>query len=417
MRHLLKSLEAVVGYYADHNESRKGPYLLGLIFLAISTVAISLSRTTGIFFVGRLIQGASSASVHAVGMAILADTVGDAGAGAAMGFITMMMALGAVFGPMVGGLLYHNFGYFAVFFSAYGLVAVDVALRLLMVERNARNQRTDITGDTQSYGTFVEDSIPESCFPVLDGHGQQHDEHHPKSPPSPSSLHISFDSTKPSQLDGQIAKRHPMLELLATPRMLAAILGDFMQSLVLTGLETILPLRIKIVFHYNSQNVAFVFLVLAIPYMAGPYIGKLGDIYGPKAIVSAGFAILMPLVILLRLIDHFEAGQVALLCVLLFAIGIALNMILAPVWSDTIYLVNEKATKDPGIFGNKGAYAQAFGLMNMAYAIGSVIGPLLGGWLMEKVGWSWITLGAGILSGICVIPCIMYTGGRLPRNA
>ena len=285
-----------------------------------------------------------------------------------------------------------------------------------MVERKASIQSTGITGDAQSYGTFAEDRASEGSPPTIDDVGEQHDVHHTKFSPRPPSMHRPSDVSKNGQWNGRKKSRHPMSELLATPRMLTAILGDFMQSLILTGLEAILPLRIKTVFHYNSQDVAFVFLILAIPYAAGPITGKLGDVYGPKAIVSSGFAALMPLVILLRLVDHHEVGQVALLCVLLLAIGIALNMVLTPVWSDTIYLVDEKSKQDPGIFGERGAYAQAFGLMNMAYAIGSVLGPLLGGWLMEEVGWNRITLGAGVLSGICVIPCVIYTGGQLPKK-
>ena len=350
-------------------------------------------------------------------MAILADTVGDTGIGAAMGFVTMMIALGSVVGPMVGGFLYHHFGYLAVFLSAYILVVVDFILRLLMIERNAGTQSTNISGDTQSYGTFVGDRASVGRSPAIDSVGEQHDEHHTLLDPNPPSMHDPSEISEDAQSKRQETKRHPMLELLVTPRMLAATLGDFMQSLILTGLETILPLRIKTVFDYNSQNVAFVFLMLAVPSAAGPLTGKLGDIYGPKVIVSGGFAALMPLVISLRLVDHHEIEQVALLCVLLLAIGTALNMVLAPVWSDTMYLVDEMSREKPGIFGNKGAYAQAFGLMNMAYAIGSVLGPLLGGWLINEVGWNSITLGAGILSGICVIPCVLYTGGKLPQKA
>ena len=348
-------------------------------------------------------------------MAFLADTIGDAGAGAVTGFITMMMSLGAVFGPMVGGLLYHHFGYNAVFVSAYVLVVVDFLFRLLMIERVDGIDTGDIADDTQSYGTFADS--PRSCSPLRDKLSEPCGENLPTLSARRPSIDQSPENNSLSQMKEQKSIRHPMLELLGTPRMLAAILGDFMQSLILTGLETILPLRIKTVFQYNSQNVAFVFLVLAIPYMAGPLIGKLGDVYGPKAVVSIGFLALMPLVILLRLIDHFAIGQVALLCVLLLGIGTALNMVLAPVWSDTIYLVDQKTKDCPGIFGEKGAYAQAFALMNMAYAIGSVMGPLLGGWLMEQVGWSWVTLGAGVLSGLCVVPCIMYTGGKLPAKA
>ena len=66
-------------------------------------------------------QGASSAIVHTVGLAILADTVGQAGVGPAMGFIGMSIALGVLFGPVVGGVLYHSYGYHAVFISAYAV--------------------------------------------------------------------------------------------------------------------------------------------------------------------------------------------------------------------------------------------------------------------------------------------------------
>ena len=80
-----------------------------------------MGRTKTVLVVGRLIQGASSASVHAVGMAILADTVGQAGVGPAMGFSGMCIALGVLVGPVVGGTLYHNYGYLAVFVSAYAV--------------------------------------------------------------------------------------------------------------------------------------------------------------------------------------------------------------------------------------------------------------------------------------------------------
>ena len=72
-------------------------------------------------FIGRLVQGASSAIVHTVGMAILADTVGQEGVGPAMGLVGMSIALGVLIGPVVGGVLYHSYGYLAVFISAYAV--------------------------------------------------------------------------------------------------------------------------------------------------------------------------------------------------------------------------------------------------------------------------------------------------------
>ena len=77
---------------------------------------------------GRLVQGASSAIVHTVGIAILADTVGQTGVGPAMGFIAMSIALGVLIGPVVGGVLYHNYGYLAVFISGYAVRIVSMSV-------------------------------------------------------------------------------------------------------------------------------------------------------------------------------------------------------------------------------------------------------------------------------------------------
>ena len=80
-----------------------------------------MGRSKSVLFVGRLVQGASSASVHTVGMAILADTAGQAGVGPAMGFTGMSIALGVLIGPVIGGVLYHKYGYLAVFVSGYAV--------------------------------------------------------------------------------------------------------------------------------------------------------------------------------------------------------------------------------------------------------------------------------------------------------
>ena len=63
--------------------------------------------------------------MHTVGMAILADTAGQAGVGPAMGFTGMSIALGVLIGPVIGGVLYHKFGYLAVFVSGYAVCGLS----------------------------------------------------------------------------------------------------------------------------------------------------------------------------------------------------------------------------------------------------------------------------------------------------
>ena len=86
--------------------------------------------------------------------------------------------------------------------------------------------------------------------------------------------------------------------------MLAAILGDFMQSLIPTSLQSTLPLRDKTLFHYNSLQVALVILALCLTSFAGPAVGHLRDRVGAKICVCLGFLCTAPLIVLLRLVDH-----------------------------------------------------------------------------------------------------------------
>ena len=356
-------------------------------------------------------------------MAILADTVGQAGMGPAMGFVGMSIALGVVLGPMLGGILYHRMGYFAVFGSAYALVGLDFVFRIFMitakdkaplkrlVEANHRDYGAISGIDSVSHTPTSHDSFTGTTGSDSSSSLCSH------------STSSSLDST--DSLDFLVApgnnlytqkfsntQRHPIIVLSSTPRMLAALLGDFSQSMVLTGLESILPLKIKTMFHYNSMQVALIFLALSFGSFAGPATGRLSDRIGAKITVCFGFGTAAPLLILLRLVDHDSKGMVALLCCLTFLLGISLNMILTPSWSDASYTVDDIMENEPGIFGTKGAYAQAFGLMNVAYATGSLIGPLLGGFLVENVGWNDLTLGTGIFCALCVVPCLFATGGR-----
>lgn len=371
----------------------------------------SIGKSTVVLVIGRIVQGASSASVHAVGMAILADTVGEAGIGPVLGFVSMSIALGTVFGPMVGGFLYHKLGYLAVFVSAYALIALDFLLRILMIEKKNGTADCDpIKPNGSTYGTLPEIEV-ESTGVIEASPRISRSFTGCLTPPRKDTMPFLDDDSLE-----QKNRRHPLSELLSSPRMLAALLGDFMNSTILTGLESILPLRIKLIFSYNSKDVALIFLILSLPSLAAPAVGHLSDKYGAKIMVSLGFVTVTPLIILLRQITHNDSEQVVLLCILLLFIGIALNMILTPVFSEAMYLVDEKEAALPGVFGTRGAYAQAFGLMNMAYAAGSLVGPLVGGLLVRRVGWNVLTLGTGVVCAVCVVPCLYATGGRRVKD-
>jgi MFS family permease len=85
--------------------------------------------------VARLLQGVSSAIVWTVGIAVLADTMPTEQLGVAMGTVGSVISLAMVSAPILGGAIFHNFGFEAVFWVLGAMLLVDVILRLMMIER------------------------------------------------------------------------------------------------------------------------------------------------------------------------------------------------------------------------------------------------------------------------------------------
>ncbi|KAI4279550.1 MAG: hypothetical protein LQ337_000135 [Flavoplaca oasis] len=407
----------VTGYWADHDGSKRIAFLGGLMILAVSMLAFLIGHSMIIFVVARLVQGASTASVNSIGTAIYADAFTDQGLGLAMGVLDLSMTLGLVSGPVIGGLIYHYYGYRAVFTSAFVLIALDLALRFLVLERareayldpqsneqeepglkdpqditylpSANVNETSTLGSSQAlYGTMTKDSDS-----VLDATSSAHRSGNGTADTAPKEL----SDTQP------LSRRSSTIELLLTPRLQMCLLGDFMVNVITTGLESVLPLQLKILFGYNSKEVALVLLMLVIPSFGGPLVGYIAGRYGPRPMISVGFAGLSPLLMLLRVTGQAEFEQVKLVRCLLLMIGVCLNAVLTPVFVEVSHLVEERASKlqDCNVACNK-VYAQAYALLAIACACGSLCGPLVGG-LKEYVGWTCVTLGAGLICLFCAI--------------
>lgn len=71
---------------------------------------------------------------------------------------------------------------------------------------------------------------------------------------------------------------------------------------------------------------------------------------------------------------------------MLICAGIFLTLIISPLAADLSFAVDQMELEDPGCFGEKGAYAQAYALFNCSMAAASVVGPLLVGSIQARYG-------------------------------
>lgn len=210
------------------------------------------------------------------------------------------------------------------------------------------------------------------------------------------------------------ANHEQVIRLCASRRLLSALFACLVQSTLLTSFDATLPLFVKDTFEWDSIGAGLIFLPLVVVSFFGPVIGYISDKSGPRWLATAGFILACPCIILLRLVDHNSMGQKVLLCALLALIGVTLTLILTPILAEMTYAVDEKEKRSPpGVFGKHGAYAQAYSLLNMAWAAGCFCGPLLAGLVNEAHGWATANLILGCVSLFAALPTVIFTGGNI----
>lgn len=226
----------IVGIYADHTSSRKWPLLLGLFALAGATVLLAFGNSIGLFVLGRVLQGLSAAVVWSVGCALLVDTMGSK-VGVAMGYVSISMSIALLLAPVIGGVVYNHAGYYAVYYVAFGFVGLDIVLRLTLIEKKiARQWNREPENESSEVEVEVEVEKTSSTNSPNDGPPG-------KSPGIANEEVLAMESaTDVGRRDEHASiltanqgkhKGRPVIALLKSPRLLAALYGILVESGIL----------------------------------------------------------------------------------------------------------------------------------------------------------------------------------------
>jgi MFS family permease len=331
-----------------------------------------------------------------VGLALLADTVPQNQLAQATGWISLGMSLGILVSPLLGGIVYEHAGYNAVFGMAYALIGLDIVLRLLLVEKKVAAR----WGPEVSIEGPVSDT---STSKTLDPE---------KSTPA-SADQPEVDATEYRQRRRD--RLPPVLSLLYSRRLWAALLASLLQAALLTSFDSVLTIHAANVFGWTSTGAGLLFLPIVIPGFLAPLFGWLSDKFGGRYFASVGFLCACPPLVCLRFVDENSMKDKVLLCALLAVIGLFLALTFPPIMAEISSVVEAKeksmlARGHPG-FGSGGAYAQAYALFNVAFAGGCMVGPLLAGFIVEDRGWGTMAWVLGLISAIAAVPTCLWLGG------
>lgn len=324
---------AIFGWLADRTSSRRGPLLLGLILNAGATSLLCFATNVYSLLLSRALQGLSAAIVYTVGFALLSDTIGPENLGEWMGYIILSVNVGMTMAPTVGGVMYDNAGYYSLFIVVFSLIALDILMRLVMVEKKLAVRWIEEDASTSNN--------PSTRYGTLDS-GPNESVSQPENVASQSATLSSSESAERSNTAGtdpsasliktenlcneagSCSPSYPLLlVLLSSARVWADLYGAFVAVTLLVSFDSALPLFAERTFDWGSTGGGLLFFTITLPILGAPLAGKFTDRYQTCWLSTTGFVLVGGFTTLLQLVTYDSTNQVILLCSLLTLNGMA----------------------------------------------------------------------------------------------
>ena len=382
------------GYIGDKFPSRRTPFILGLILVFLSTLLFALATDLWTLLTARILEGLSTAIVHTVGYTLLTEVVGVEHLGKATGYTSMALSCGLLLGPVLGGVLYEYCGYFQVYLPAFGLIAMEIILRLMIIEKEKKPLSTT---SHPSSPTKAKQKGPLIHEIRSDPASHPRESDHLLQPPATTQSVNAYKA------------------LLTSPRFLMALTALLILNSIANGFDSTLVPYIQDAFHMPATQAAALFLALAVPMLLAPISGWLTDRYGARLPILSGLLLAIPSQILLSLISKGATIPFLKLAVLLAFMGLTLALTMGPLGVEANLVAHQIEKETPGGFGPHGILARAIGLMNTVVAAGGFAGPLYAGFVRVSAGWKVLELlNAGLCAGILVF--FLLSSGGLKRK-
>lgn len=156
-------------------------------------------------------------------------------------------------------------------------------------------------------------------------------------------------------------------------------------------LESTLPLHLDAALGMGASEIGVLFAAAALTHtLTSPLMGRLSDRFGRLRILRIGFvlaALLLPLPAFLETKAAVAASMAAL--------GVTASFVLSPVSPGLADAVEAMGTR---------SFGSVFSLVNVAYSVGMMGGPLVGSALVEAAGIRGALVATGALFALYVVP-------------
>src|SRR5438105_1838915 len=261
---------------------RKNVFLAGMILFGGGSGLLTLMPTFESMFVARVIEGVGAACISANGGVLAVSVFPWNQRGQVLGIIGTAVALGLKFGPVMGGLLYDNFGWRSAFLInvAIGITFVIIGANVVPASRRGPGRTFDVWGAL----LFV---IAMGCLLVIINQAPTWGWS------SPQTLILSGGVVVFGSAFFWVSRhvKDPTIDLslYKSRNFTVAVAAAFISFLALTPINHLLPFYMEHVqgLHVSETGLVFITTTIAIA-VTQPFSGRWADRIGSRPVASLG---------------------------------------------------------------------------------------------------------------------------------
>ncbi|KAI0358937.1 MFS general substrate transporter [Trametes cingulata] len=405
-----------IAFLSEMYRNRKIPLLLGQAALIGSQVLLMEAPAFWVMVLARIAQGISACVIWVVGLALICDTVPEKIVGKQLGLAMMGMSLGFLIGPPVSGALDERFGFRGPFIFGIIVTAIEFIGRLLIIERKEAIRydasfttlvsRRSNSSPTLAYGTTAAEEKKEQPTNVSAGEAREEG-----AEPAETGTRVPSRAATATEAHDQERDQDPvhlsiprlLLKLARSPRALSATWLTLSFGIMLTSLEPVLPLYLQSTFGLDVSKIGLIYIVAVVPsFVSSPLSGWYADRGGATTSTIVCLLGSLPFWFLIFIRVNLAYFLVMFGLLNLFATGT-----ISPVTAEFASVT--RSLEGVG-------YGHVYGAFNVAYGLGSALGPVIGGQLYDHVsskqGWMALNLFNAGLAIVNLIVTVTYFGER-----
>ncbi|KAI5362737.1 putative major facilitator superfamily, MFS transporter superfamily [Septoria linicola] len=382
----------IIGHLADKTSNRRTLLLISLAGCTIGTVLLSATPSVWAVFLGRAFQGVAGQGAWIACFTMLTDKVDKKHFGKTLGFASSFVAGGVLVGPATAGTLLEWLGYWTAWSIPFALLAIDLIARLIMVEGPRAKGPSSPGEDSDT----VDEGEPNEATRLLPAEIQERSG-------------TIIDDVK----DGKAAAAKGFYQIMPTNGIIiVALINLVLLSAIVAALDATFPLHLRNVFGWGPAPVGLIFLCIQIPSMImGPIVGWLRDHIGLREPTTLGWILLVPTIWMIEIpgswelsfLDSKSKTEVAFVgCVTAF--GVVSPLVRGAGTVQMTVTLSELEDRYPGTFGPHGGSSRMFSLAGIAFNVGLMVGPLLGGALADTFGFYYMMCA---LAALCIVAAIL----------